>query len=70
MECTRRLVELRSPLGGEISAIIRSRVSVCSGWAGTRQGMPCAQPLPWPAQACAWLPGWLADAIAPRLPHI
>ncbi|KAI7841190.1 hypothetical protein COHA_005156 [Chlorella ohadii] len=25
MECTRRLVELRSPLGGEISAIIRSR---------------------------------------------
>lgn len=26
MECTQRLVSLRSPLGGEIAAIIRSRV--------------------------------------------
>lgn len=76
MECTRRLVELRSPLGGEISAIIRSRVSVCL-LAGQAQGRawPCAQPQPWSAlcaqfrpalpSARAWLPGWLADAIAP-----
>lgn len=60
MDCTRRLVELRSPLGGEIAAIIRSRVGGrCAGL------LQCAAA---PAQRVASLPCNPAHACCAALP--
>lgn len=73
MDCTRRLVELRSPLGGEIAAIIRSRVgrmrrnaAVCCS---TRPayGKPAVQACPrllcCPAHACTFQVRTLFDCL-------